>query len=81
MTARRSAMSQIQVTPTWKKVSFALTALVAVAVVGLWAKPTAPTPSTVGAAVPAEAAAAISPMEFMILRGRKLPPMEYVEPF
>lgn len=74
-------MPQTQVNPTWKKLSLVLTALVAVAVIGLWAKPTAPTPSTVGAAVPAEAGAAISPMELMILRGRKLPPMEYVEPF
>ena len=74
-------MPQTQVNPTWKKLSLVLTALVAVAVIGLWAKPTAPTPSTVGAAVPAEAGAAIAPMELMILRGRRLPPMEYVEPF
>lgn len=74
-------MPQNWISPRWKRVSVVLTALVAAAFIGVWAKPTAPTPSTVGAAVPAEAGAAIAPMELMILRGRRLPPMEYVEPF
>ena len=75
-------MLHVQTTPGWRKFSLALTALLAAAVIGVWAKPTGSvsTTATVGA-VPAEASAAISPMELMMLRGRHLPVADYAEPF
>ena len=76
-------MQQVQFTPAWKKFSLALMALIAAAIVGVWAKPTSSVSmsATVGAAIPVEASAAISPMELMIRRGRNLPVTDYVEPF
>jgi len=75
-------MLHVQTTPGWRRFSLALTALLAAAVIAVWAKPTGSvsTTATVGAA-PVEASAAISPMELMILRGRFLPATDYVEPF
>ena len=77
-------MQQFPYASPWRKFSLRLTALIIVAVVGGWAMSAvfASKPSTVGAAVaPAEASAAISPMELMIRRGRQLSATEYVEPF
>jgi hypothetical protein len=77
-------MQQIPYASPWRKFSLRLTALIIVAVVGGWAMSTvfASKPATtVGARAPAEASAAISPMEFMIIRGRQLPVTEYVDPF
>jgi hypothetical protein len=75
-------MLHVQTTPGWRRFSLVLTALLAAAVIAVWAKPTGSvsTTATVGA-VPVEASAAISPMELMVLRGRYLPATEYVEPF
>lgn len=77
-------MQSIPYASPWRKFSLRLTALIVVAVVGGWAisavfasKPA----TTAGARVPAEASAAISPMELMIRLGRNLPEQEYVEPF
>jgi hypothetical protein len=75
-------MQKVQFTPAWKKFSLALVVLLTVAVIVVWAKPTASTsPATVGAAIPVEASAAISPMELMIRRGHNLAPTDYAEPF
>ena len=75
-------MQQVQFTPAWKKFSLALAVLLSAVVIGVWAKPTGSTsPATVGAAVPVEASAGVSPMEMMILRGRDLPATDYAEPF
>ena len=77
-----------QIASPWRKFSLRLTVLIVAAVVGGWAISTvfASKPSTVGAVnapaqAPAEASAILSPLELMILRGRHLPPAEYVEPF
>jgi hypothetical protein len=77
-------MQQVQSIPAWGKFGLVLmlSLLVAVAT-GAWAKSTvfAAKPATAGITAPAEASAAISPMELMITRGRQLPVTEYVEPF
>jgi hypothetical protein len=77
-------MQQVQNMPAWGKFGLVLmlSLLVAVAA-GVWAKSTvfAPKPATAGVTAPAEASAAITPMEFMITRGRQLPVTDYVEPF
>jgi hypothetical protein len=75
-------MQQIQFTPAWKKISLALAVLLTAAVIVVWAKPTSSvSPATVGAAIPVEASAAISPTELMIRRGHNLPATDYAEPF
>jgi flagellar basal body-associated protein FliL len=81
--ARRSAMKAVQHTSAWRTFSIALSVLLVVAAVGAWAVSSvfASKPSTAGVAAPVEAAAAISPMEFMITRGRHLPVTDYAEPF
>ena len=76
-------MQQVQRTLASKQFSLVLTVLLVAAVAGIWAISTvsASKPATIGAAVPAEAAAAILPMELMIIRGGQLPVADYTEPF
>lgn len=78
-------MQQVQSTPAGRKFGLALTVLlVAFAVAaGVWAKSTvfASKPAAAGITAPAEASAAISPMELMVTLGRQLPVSDYVEPF
>jgi hypothetical protein len=81
--ARRSTMKAVQHTSAWRTFTIALSIFLVAAAAGAWAVSGvfASKPSTVGAATPVEAAAAISPMELMATHGRPLPVTEYAEPF
>jgi hypothetical protein len=76
-------MKEVQHTSAWRTFSVALSVLLVAAAIGAWAASSvfASKPLTVGIAAPVEAAAAISPMELMVTRGRNLPVTDYAEPF